>query len=165
MTEIPTTDLHDAHPADLSQCQLQFRDFGKKKGFHGRIRTVVTMHDTKLAQQLFKEPGDGQVAVIDSGGSLKTAMLGDIQADILRQNGWAGIIINGAIRDSAELAKVDLGVKALGVTSIRSGKAGVGAIDVPIAFGELLFTPGDYVYCDEDAVLLSKKAPDELTHD
>ena len=157
MNSIATTDLHDAHPNDLKQCHLQFRDFGKKEMFSGPIRTVVTMHDTKLAQALFREPGKGHVAVIDCGESLRTAMLGDVNAEILRQNGWAGIIINGAVRDTAELAKVDIGIKALGVTSVRSAKDATGAIDVPVAFGEVLFSPGDYVYCDSDAVLVSSK--------
>ncbi|MCI4664919.1 MAG: ribonuclease E activity regulator RraA [Neomegalonema sp.] len=157
MTSLATTDLHDAFPNDLHQCQLQFKDFGKKAQFSGRIRTIVTMHDTKLAQSLFREPGNGQVVVIDCGGSLRTAMLGDINAEILRKNGWAGVIINGAVRDSAALAKIDIGIKALGVTSIRSAKNAIGATDVPVAFGEVLFTPGLFVYCDSDAVLVSAK--------
>lgn len=154
MTYLATADLHDEYPGALKQCRLQFRDFGKKRMFSGRIRTVVTMQDTRLAQQLFREPGDGQVIVIDGGGSLRTAMLGDVNADILHENGWAGIIINGAVRDIDDLAKVDIGIKALGVTSARSAKQGAGAIDVPVAFGEVLFSPGDHVYCDSDAVLV-----------
>ncbi len=157
MTSIATADLHDANPNDLRQCDLQFKDFGKKRTFAGPIRTVVTMHDTKLAQALFREPGKGHVVVIDCGGSLKTAMLGDVNAEILHKNGWAGVIINGAVRDVTELAEVDIGIKALGVTSIRSAKNAIGATDVPVAFGEVLFSPGDYVYCDSDAVLLSRK--------
>ena len=82
LTSLATTNLHDAYPNELHQCHLQFKDFGMKKQFSGRIRTVVTMHDTKLAQSLFREPGNGQVVVIDCGGSLRTAMLGETSIDI-----------------------------------------------------------------------------------
>lgn len=154
MTSLATTDLLDAYPEALKQCQSQLRDFGGRRVFSGRIRTVVTMKDVKLAQQLFNEPGKGQVIVLDGGGSLQTAMLGDVNAEILRKNGWAGIIINGAVRDIDQLADVDIGIKALGVTCARSAKEGIGAIDVPVAFGESLFAPGNHVYCDGDGVLV-----------
>ncbi len=153
----PTTDLHDANPARASHCTLPFMNFGGRAMFAGRIRTVVTMQDSKLAQELFRQPGDGAVAVVDGGGSLKTALLGDINADILAKNGWAGIIINGALRDAAQLIAIDIGIKALGVTPLRSAKAGIGAIDVAVAFGDVLFTPGHCVYCDSDGVLVSKE--------
>lgn len=155
MTEIATTDLHDANPDQLRICTLPLRDFGGRTAFSGPIRTVVTMEDTKLAQGLFRTPGKGAVIVLDGGGSLRTAMLGDVNADILKQNGWAGIVINGVVRDSAALRKVDIGIKALGVTPVRSAKSGIGAIDVPVAFGNVLFEPGQHIYCDEDGVMIS----------
>ncbi|MQQ10662.1 ribonuclease E activity regulator RraA [Epibacterium sp. SM1979] len=156
MNDILTTDLHDAHTDQLSVCTLPFQNFGGRLSFSGPIRTVVTMEDTKLAQQLLRTPGDGAVIVLDGGGSTRTAMLGDVNAEILRQNNWAGIVINGVVRDSAELRGIDIGIKALGVTPIRSAKAGIGAIDVPVSFGNVLFRPGQYIYCDQDGVLIGE---------
>lgn len=155
MTEIATTDLHDEHPDKFTPCTLPLNDYGGRSAFSGPIRTLVTMEDTKLAQELFRTPGNGAVIVLDGGGSLRAAMLGDINADILKQNGWAGIVINGVVRDSAALRKIDIGIKALGVTPVRSAKSGIGAVDVPVAFGNVLFEPGQYIYCDEDGVLIS----------
>lgn len=149
-----TTDLHDKYLQDTRRCTLPFIQYGKQTLFAGPIRTLVTMEDTKLAQQLFKEPGNGAVIVIDGGGSMHSAMLGDINAAILAKNNWAGIIINGAVRDSVVLSTIDIGIKALGTTPIRSTKKGIGAIDVPVAFGHVLFEPGQYVYCDDDGVIV-----------
>lgn len=152
----PTTDLNDANPDKVRQVMLPFQDFGRSRRFAGRIRTAVTMEDTKLVQQeLFKTPGDGGVIVLDGGGSFRSAMLGDLNADLLVEHGWAGIVINGVVRDATRLAGVDLGIKALGVTPVRSAKRGIGALDVPVAFGNVLFEPGQCIYCDEDGVLVS----------
>jgi len=152
----PTCDLNDANPDVVRQVMLPFNDYGKRKMFAGRIRTCVTMEDTKYIQEkLYETPGDGAVVVLDGGVSLRSALLGDINAERLRANGWAGIIINGVIRDSAELANIDIGVKALGVSPIRSTKRGIGALDTPVAFGNVLFETGQCIYCDQDGVLLS----------
>lgn len=152
----PTTDLWDAHPGRLRRLTAPMRDFGGRARFAGRIRTAVTMEDTQLIQQaLFATPGEGGVIVVDGGGSLRSALLGDVNAALLARNGWAGIVINGAVRDTRALAEVDLGVKALGVTPCRSAKRGIGALDIPIAFGNVLFEPDQCVYCDEDGVLIA----------
>lgn len=157
LNPMPTTDLSDAHPEKTRQVMLPFRDFGAKRIFAGRIRTAVTMEDTKLVQQnLFKTPGEGAVIVLDGGGSFRSAMLGDLNADILVEHGWAGIVINGVVRDSRRLAEVDLGIKALGTTPVRSAKRGIGALDVPVAFGNVLFETGQCIYCDEDGVLVTE---------
>ena len=152
----PTTDLHDANPNAL-RCTLQFVDYGATRLFAGRIRTVVTMEDSKLAQSLFSQPGEGGIAVIDGGGSMRTAMLGDRYAAICAENGWSGVIVNGAIRDAERLADIPLGIKALAATPTRSAKTGIGAIDVPVAFGGVLFMPGDCVYCDLDGVVVGRE--------
>jgi len=152
----PTTDLNDANPEKVRQVMLPFQDFGAKRMFAGRIKTAVTMEDTKLVQQaLFKTQGEGAVIVLDGGGSLRSAMLGDLNADLLVEHGWAGIVINGVVRDARRLAEVNLGIKALGVTPVRSAKRGVGALGVPVAFGNVLFEEGQCIYCDEDGVLVS----------
>lgn len=153
----PTTDLNDAFPDRVRHVRLPFRDFGAKRMFAGRIRTAVTMEDTALIQQeLFSKQGEGGVIVLDGGASTRTAMLGDRMADRLVENGWAGIIINGVVRDARDLAGIDLGIKALGVTPIKSAKQGIGALGVPVAFGNVLFEEGQCIYCDEDGVLVSE---------
>ncbi len=158
LTPHPTTDLNDAHPDAVRQVILPFQDFGGRRQFAGRIRTCVTMEDTKLLQEaLYSTPGEGAVIVLDGGGSMRSALLGDINAGLMRDNGWAGIIINGAIRDAARLTEIDIGIKALGTTPVRSSKTGIGALDVPVAFGNVLFEPGHCIYCDEDGVLVAKE--------
>ena len=153
----PTADLSDAHPDATRAVSLPFRDFGGKRRFAGRVRTAVTLEDTRLVQEaLFSTQGGGDVIVIDGGGSLRTALLGDRMAERLIANGWSGIIVHGAIRDSARLADLDIGVKALGTSPVRPAKAGIGALDVPVAFGNALIETGNAVYCDEDGILVAE---------
>lgn len=158
LEEFPTTDLSDAHPDKVQQLLLPLLNFGKRKRFAGRIRTFVTMEDTKKIQEtLFSMQGDGGVIVLDGGGSLRNAMLGDRMAARLLENDWAGIIVNGVIRDSKVLSGIDLGIKALGTTPVRGRKTGIGAIDVPVAFGNVYIEPGMCLYADEDGVLISNE--------
>jgi regulator of ribonuclease activity A len=152
-----TTDLYDDFEDSCETCSTQFRDFGKRKRFHGPVRTVECFEDNVLFRQLLSEPGDGAVIVVDGKGSTARALMGDMLAARAASNGWAGIIINGAIRDSAEIAGIDIGVKALGVNPAKSAKDGAGQVDVPVEFGGVTFRPGDWVYCDEDGVLVSPR--------
>ena len=155
-THLATTDLSDAHPDETRPVLLQFQDFGATRTFSGPIRTAVTAEDSAIIQKnLFSEQGNGGVIVLDGGGSLRTALLGDRMAELMIQNGWAGIVINGAVRDAQGLAGLDLGIKALGTAPRKSNKKGIGAIDVPVAFGSVLFEPGHYIHCDKDGVLES----------
>ena len=155
---LPTADLSDAFPGEVMRVTDAMQNYGGRKRFSGRVRTATTMRDTRLVQQeLFNTPGDGDVIVLDGGGAMETALIGDRFADILRQNGWSGIVINGPIRDAVEIAKLDIGVKALGVTPVRSAKEGIGALDVPVAFAGVLFEPGQYLYSDEDGILVSRR--------
>ncbi|GAA6207170.1 ribonuclease E activity regulator RraA [Cognatishimia sp. WU-CL00825] len=153
-----TADLWDANSKKLRRVTSNFLDFGGNSHFHGPIRTVVTMEDTRLAQSLFRTDGCGAVIVLDGGASSNTALLGDINAKILQENNWAGIVINGVVRDSAVLETLAIGIKALGTSPLRSGKTGIGAIDVPVAFGNVLLEPGQHIYCDPDGVLVSAQA-------
>lgn len=158
LTAFATADLADAFASDLRRIQLDFRDFGSVSQFAGRARTAVAVGDTRLlADQLYSAPGEGAIAVVDGGGWMETALLGDMNAERLRANGWAGIIINGVVRDVARLADIGIGIKALGATPLRSGKTGDGALDLPVAFGSVLIEPGDCLYCDKDGVLVSKR--------
>jgi regulator of ribonuclease activity A len=151
----PTTDLYDDFENSCHTCSIQFRDLGGRARFFGRIRTVRCFHDNVLFRQMLNEPGDGGVIVVDGGGSTAVALMGDMLAARARDNGWAGVVINGAIRDSAEIAGIDIGVKALGVNPAKSEKKGEGETDIELEFGGVRFRPGEWVYCDEDGILLS----------
>ncbi|NKQ52193.1 ribonuclease E activity regulator RraA [Amycolatopsis sp. K13G38] len=147
-----TADLVDEHGDALRVCDTQFQSYGGHTTFSGPIRTVSCHEDNGLLRDLLRTPGNGAVLVIDGGGSLHSALTGDLIARAAADNGWAGLIINGAVRDSVELAKIPLGVKALGTNPRKSAKTGAGALDVPVGFGGVTFVPGDTVYADPDGV-------------
>ena len=150
-----TTDLYDEHEGKVQTCSIQFHDFGGKTKFCGPIRTVRCFRDNQLFRALLDEPGDGAVVVVDGGGSTESALMGDIIAAKGAKNGWSGVVIFGAIRDSAEISQIEFGTKALGVNPAKSSKKGAGTIDEPVEFGGVTFTPGEWVYCDEDGILVS----------
>ena len=152
----PTTELYDDHEGSCSTCATQFRDFGGRSSFSGKVRTVRCFEDNVLFRQLLGQPGHGGVIVVDGAGSTAKALMGDMLAARGEANGWSGVIINGAVRDSTEIAKVNLGVKALGVNPAKSAKQGEGAVDVSIQFGGVTFDPGTWVYCDGDGILVSE---------
>ncbi len=154
----PTTDLYDDNAETVSTCSTQFRDFGALRSFSGPVRTVKCRNDNQLLRTLLGEPGEGAVLVVDGDGSTEVALLGDMLAARGASNGWSGLVINGAVRDSAELAEIDIGIKALGVNPAKSSKTGAGEIDVPVTFGGVAFNPGNWIYCDEDGVLVSPSA-------
>jgi regulator of ribonuclease activity A len=154
----PTTDLYDDFEDIATTCSAQFRDFGGRKQFSGRIRTVQSRNDNQLFRALMDEPGEGAVAVVDGKGSTEVALIGDIIAAKAAKNGWSGVVIYGAVRDVVELAKIDLGIKALGVNPAKSVKRGEGAVDVVLHFGGARFEPGHWIYCDENGVLVAPKA-------
>jgi regulator of ribonuclease activity A len=149
-----TADLLDAHE-QLQSCDLQLRSFGGSPRFYGVISTVRCREDNALLKRVLSQPGAGRVLVVDGDGSLHSALVGDVIAGMAAQNGWAGIVVHGAIRDSVAMAKLSLGVKALGTNPRRSAKAGEGEIDVPVRFGGAVFTPGHWLYGDEDGIVVS----------
>src|SRR5215211_6027285 len=118
--EVATADLIDQHCESLQSCDLQFRQFGERKRFSGRIRTVRCHQDNVLVRSVLSEPGEGQVLVVDGGGSLHTSLVGDMVAGLAQRNGWAGLVINGAVRDVVALGRLDIGVKALGSNPRKS---------------------------------------------
>lgn len=150
----PTTDISDAHP-DLQTCQTQFHEYGGRAAFGGRIRTVKCLEDTALMMKVLATPGEGAVLVVDGEASLRTALLGDRHGGLAASNGWAGLVINGAVRDIAGLRDLDLGVKALGVTPRRSGKTELGAVDIPVRFGTAEFLPGGFLWSDENGIVVA----------
>ena len=150
-----TSDLVDAHGPALRSCEVQFRQYGGRRRFHGPVRTVKSFEDNALIKQVLSTLGNGAVLVVDGGGSLRCALVGDVIAGLGQQNGWAGLVIWGAVRDTAALAELDLGLKALGSNPWKSGKTGSGLADVPVSFGGLTFRPGDWLYSDEDGIVVS----------
>jgi regulator of ribonuclease activity A len=157
MTHEPTisvADLCDANEDEIEVCELQFRDFGGRVAFAGPIRTVRCHEDNSLVKATLAEPGEGCVLVVDGGGSLHRALVGDVLGADAVKNGWAGIIVHGAVRDSSVLATLEIGIKALGTHPMRSVKRGDGVVDTPVAFGGVVFVPGDRLVADEDGVAI-----------
>ncbi|MFF8764847.1 ribonuclease E activity regulator RraA [Nocardiopsis dassonvillei] len=150
-----TADLIDDHGDTLRSCSTQFRQFGGRAVFCGRIRTVRCHEDNGLVKQVLNTPGDGAVLVVDGGGSLRSALMGDMIAEAAVANGWAGTVIFGAVRDTRALGGLDLGVKALGSNPRKSLKDAAGRLDVPVTFGDVTFVPGEWLYSDEDGVVVN----------
>ena len=151
---VATADLYDELEDDIQSLPLQLRSFGRKAAFDGPIRTVRCFEDNALVKSVLALPGEGAVLVVDGGGSLKTALMGDLIAASAVANDWAGVVINGAIRDRVAVDALDLGVKALGTNPRKSAKHGIGEVDVPLEFGGVVFRPGARLYSDEDGILV-----------
>lgn len=149
-----TADLVDDIGPDVRSCDLQLRQFGGRPEFAGRVTTVRCFHDNALLKSVLSEPGDGVVLVIDGDGSLHTALVGDVIAALGRDNGWSGLIVNGAVRDASTLRTLGIGIKALGTNPRKSTKTGTGERDVPVEFGGVTFTPGDVAYSDDDGIVV-----------
>ena len=152
---LATADLCDAHPGAVKVCHIPFRGFGQTAAFHGPIRTLSVLDDNALVRQALERPGNGAVLVVNGGGSLKRALVGDNLAKLAIENGWAGIVVHGAIRDVAVINSMDVGVKALGTIPLRADRDAIGEIDIPTAFGGVIFTPGDWLYADADGVIVA----------
>ncbi|PRB11912.1 MULTISPECIES: ribonuclease E activity regulator RraA [unclassified Microbacterium] len=153
---VATADLYDELGDGIQSLPLQLRSFGRRRAFDGPIRTVRCLEDNALVKSLLATPGDGAVLVIDGGGSLNTALMGDLIAASAVQNGWAGVVINGGIRDSVAIDGLDLGVKALGTNPRKSAKLGAGEVDVTVSFGGVEFAVGAHLYSDEDGILVER---------
>jgi regulator of ribonuclease activity A len=152
-----TADLVDAYSDVVKSCEAQFRQYGGRIRFHGSIRTIKSTEDNALVKQTLSTPGDGAVLVIDGAASLRCALVGDLIAGLGQKNGWAGLVIWGAVRDTVALANLDIGIKALGSNPWKSSKNGTGQVDVPVSFGGVEFRPGYWLYSDEDGILVSSR--------
>lgn len=150
----PTADLVDSIGPDVRSCDVQFRQFGGRAEFAGPISTVRCFEDNALLKSVLSQPGEGGVLVIDGGGSLHSALVGDVIAELARSNGWAGLVINGAVRDAAALRGIDIGIKALGTNPRKSSKTGAGDGGVEITLGGVTFTPGEIAYSDDDGIVV-----------
>jgi regulator of ribonuclease activity A len=149
-----TADILDEHDGKASVCELELRQYGGVRSFAGPIATVRCYEDNHLLKQRLSEPGEGRVLVVDGGGSVRVALVGDKIAALARDNGWAGVVINGAVRDVATLPDVEVGIRALGSNPRRSAKEGTGEPDVPLVFGGITFHPGATLYSDDDGVVV-----------
>ena len=150
----PTADLVDDIGPDVRSCDLQLRQFGGRSEFAGPITTVHCFEDNALLKSILSEAGNGGVLVIDGGGSLHAALVGDVIAGLGVDNNWAGIIINGSVRDAATLRTLDIGVKALGTNPRKSTKTGEGVRDTAVEFGGVVFVPGEIAYSDDDGIVV-----------
>ena len=154
-----TADLHDEHEGKVQVANVLMQSFGQKTRFSGPISTVKCFEDNSLVRVALEEPGKGRVLVVDGGGSIRCALVGDKLAEMGMKNGWVGMVIHGCIRDSAVVSTLDIGIKALGTNPRRSVKKGEGERDIALNFADTTFTPGNWLYADEDGILIS---PDEL---
>lgn len=152
-----TADLIDDFGDELRSCETQFRQYGAVSAFAGPVVTVRCFRDNGLVKKLLNTPGSGRVLVVDGGGSLASALMGDMIAAAAVENGWAGVVINGAVRDVSTLRTLSLGAKALGSNPRKSAKDAAGEVDVPVTFGGVEFRPGDWLYSDEDGIVLAER--------
>jgi regulator of ribonuclease activity A len=150
-----TADLYDAYGDRCQSCQTQFRQYGGRRIFFGKIQTIECRNDNVLLRKTLESRSNGDVLVVDGAADLGGALVGDIIAKLGMDNGWSGLILNGAIRDANTVATLDIGVKALGSNPKKSGKNGAGRGNVPVSFGTVTFTPGHWLYSDDDGILVS----------
>ena len=150
-----TADLCDAHEAEVRTTDPVFSIYGKRLAFGGPIRTLRVFEDNSLVKDAVSGVGDGAVLVVDGGASLRCALVGGNLAELASNNGWAGLIINGCIRDVHEINDCDIGVRALAACPRKSEKRGTGESNVELQFAAVDFRPGEYVYCDLDGVIVA----------
>jgi regulator of ribonuclease activity A len=153
-----TCDLCDDHPEDVRVLEPMFAQFGGRSAFYGEIVTAKCFEDNSRVKETLATPGNGKVLVVDGGGSLRCALLGDLIGDSAVKNGWSGVIVYGCVRDVDALAELDLGVQALAAIPLKSVRKGVGEVNIPLTFGGITFKPGEYVYADNNGVIVSAKA-------
>ena len=157
MTTFSTPDLSDTAP-QARAIELTFGNYGAVKVFSGPAVTIKCHEDNSLVKQAVGEAGEGRVLVVDGGGSRRRALLGDMLAEQAASNDWAGLVIFGVIRDVDEIGAISVGVQALGTIPVKTEKLGVGQRDIPVSFGGVDILPGDYIYADNNGVLVSREA-------
>jgi regulator of ribonuclease activity A len=155
-----TAELCDAFPDRVKVVEPIFRDWGGAPSFAGPIETVRVFEDNGLVRGMLESEGGGRVLVVDGGGSLRTALVGGRLAALALEKGWSGLVVNGCIRDAAEIAVTAIGVKALHTVPMKSAKAAAGEGGRPVRFGGVTFTPGHWLYADRDGIVVADR---ELT--
>jgi len=157
MQDIKTADLYDSCGDTLQVADPLFRCFGQRAAFGGPIATVKVFEDNTLVRARLETAGGGHVLVVDGGGSRRCALVGDLLAQLAIDNGWAGIIVNGCIRDSREIDAMDIGVQALATNPAKSEKRGEGRENTAVRFAGVTFTPGHFVYADADGIVVAEQ--------
>lgn len=158
MNHYITPDLCDAYPEQVQVLEPMFSNFGGRDSFGGEIVTIKCFEDNSRVKEQAELEGTGKVLVVDGGGSLRHALLGDMIAERAAKNGWEGIVIYGCIRDVDVLAQTDLGVQALASHPLKSNRRGVGDVNVPVTFAGVTFRPGEFIYADNNGVIISPSA-------
>lgn len=157
MSTKSTPDLCDEYEGQVKVLDAIFRNYGGVDSFYGEAVTIKCFVDNSVVKQLVDTPGEGRVIVMDGGGSLRRAILGDMLAEKASNNGWAGLVINGCIRDCDEIAQLKLGVKALNTHPMKTEKRGLGDLDIPVTFAGHTIEPGNWVYSDNNGIVVSEK--------
>lgn len=152
-----TPDLCDDFPDLIRVVEPMFNNFGGNDVFGGEIVTVKCFEDNSLVKENASKPGYGKVMVVDGGGSLRRALLGDLITKDAVKNGWEGFIIYGCIRDVDIIGRLDIGVKALDTVPLKTEKKGIGDLNIAVTFGGVTFRPGEYLYSDNNGVVVSKE--------
>ena len=150
-----TPDLCDAYPELIQVVEPMFSNFGGRDSFGGQIVTLKCFEDNSKVREQVELDGTGKVLVVDGGGSLRRALLGDMLAEKAAKNGWSGMVIYGCVRDVDVLAQTDLGVQALASHPLKTDKRGLGDLDVVVSFGGVTFRPGEYIYADNNGIIVS----------
>ncbi|HRF10816.1 MAG: ribonuclease E activity regulator RraA [Candidatus Accumulibacter phosphatis] len=157
-----TPDLLDNNEARIQDGSVRivtpmFQHYGGRSSFCGQLVTLKLFEDNTLVREVLAEDGRGKVLLIDGGGSMRCALLGDQLAILAHKNAWEGIVVYGCIRDSEDIARIDLGVRALNTHPLKSIKKGVGDRDLAVSFGGVTFRPGEWIYVDSDGVVVSEQ--------
>lgn len=152
---VNTCDLCDAHPDRVQVLEPMLHNFGGRDAFGGPISTVKCFEDNSFVKKRLAEDGDGRVLVVDGGASIRRALLGGDVATMAAENGWSGVVIYGCVRDVGELIEIDLGIQAMGAVPMKTRKRDVGELDVPLNFGGVNFHSGDWLYADDNGVIVA----------
>ncbi|MGO3343765.1 MAG: putative 4-hydroxy-4-methyl-2-oxoglutarate aldolase [Marinomonas sp.] len=150
-------DLCDLYREHLQIADSLFTSYGKKSHFFGEVVTVSCFEDNSRVRELVGTPGKGKVLVVDGGGSVRRALLGDMLAEKAANNGWEGIVINGAVRDVAAQSKINLGIHALNTHPMPTEKRGLGDVGKTLHFAGITIKQGDYIYCDLNGIAVAKQ--------
>ncbi|MEE2658691.1 MAG: ribonuclease E activity regulator RraA [Candidatus Latescibacterota bacterium] len=153
--DFKTADLSDEHKDVVSIAEPLFHNYGGRACFGGAIVALKVFEDNSLVRELVQEDGRGRVIIVDGGGSLRYSLVGDLVAQSAADHDWAGMLIYGAVRDSRDLADIPVGVQALGTIPRRSIRRNEGQRGLPVTFGGVTFSPGEFVYADEDGVIVA----------
>lgn len=153
-------DICDDFQTELQVLEPQFTEFGGKEKFCGEIVTIKCFEDNSFVKQILGTDGHGKVLVVDGGGSLRCALLGDMLGAMAAKNGWQGVLVNGCVRDVEILKDIDLGVRALKPYPLKSEKRNEGQLDIAVHFAGVDFKPGQYLYADENGIVVSRSKLD-----